>query len=442
MIVLGEAVGFVAEILEEFEAHVIAGEADGGGFGLDVKKFFFFGEGDDHGGFDVHGCEDFHGGVKLAEAAVDEDHVGVELVVLPGLAIAARNDLLNREIIVVTQIMFDLVAAIGIFEWHAVNEADLGADSFAALKMGDVDGLDNPRRLGQAEGFLQFRDAFLGMSDEGLGLPELLGAFAGAIAQSVEGFDFVAQLGRALEVDRLGSLFHLLLQIAQNGFAVAVEKLDEATDVVAIRIAGNFVGTGGSALIDGIEKAGAEEFLARIGFEYLQVAGAKFEGPLEVLDSFFELINAGEWAIEFDAFGAGDAGDVDAGIIIVERDHQVGVGLVIDEANIKARLDVLDEAVFREERFDFAIGLERFEIDDVLEQAGFGVLELGAGLEIGTDAVAQGRGLAHINHSAFVILHEVDAGGFGEALGLLVEVLDAFIHDGWCIISWVLYGGL
>ncbi len=78
----------------------------------------------------------------------------------------------------------------------------------------------------------------------------------------------------------------------------------------------------------------------------------------------------------------------------------------------------------------------------MLEQAGFGVLELGAGLKIGADAVAQGGGLAHINHAALVILHEVDAGGFGEALGLLVEVLDAFIHDGWCIISLVLYGGL
>ena len=77
--------------------------------------------------------------------------------------------------------------------------------------MGDVDGLDNPRRLGQAEGFLQFCDAFLGMSHEGLGLPELLGAFPSAIAKGVEGFNLIAKFCRALELHRLGGVFHLLV---------------------------------------------------------------------------------------------------------------------------------------------------------------------------------------------------------------------------------------
>ncbi len=161
MVVLGEAVGFVAEILQQFEAHVVAGEAEGGGFGLDVEQFFFLGERNDHGGFDVHGGEDFHGRVELAEAAVDEDDVGIKLVARAGFAIAARDHFLNRKVVVVAQIVLDLVAAIGVFEGHAVDEADFGADGFAALKMGDVDGLDDSRRLGQAEGFLKLGDGSL-----------------------------------------------------------------------------------------------------------------------------------------------------------------------------------------------------------------------------------------------------------------------------------------
>ena len=76
VIVLGEAMGFVADVLEEAQAGVVAGEADGFGASLGVDEFFFFGEGDDHGGFDVHGFEDVHGGVELAEAAVDQDDIG------------------------------------------------------------------------------------------------------------------------------------------------------------------------------------------------------------------------------------------------------------------------------------------------------------------------------------------------------------------------------
>ena len=181
-------------------------------------------------------------------------------------------------------------------------------------------------------------------------------------------------------------------------------------------------------MVDGVEQAGAEEFFSRVRFENFQVAGAEFEGPLEMLDSFFELIDAGERAIEFDAFGARDAGDVDAGIIIVERDHEIWIGLVIDEADVEARLDVFDEAILGQKRLDFAFGLEVFEIHHVLDHLRLEVLQPGAGLKIGADAVAQGGCFAHINHPTLVVLHQVNTGAFGKGFGLLVEVLDAFIH--------------
>lgn len=124
VVVLGEAVGFVADVLEEAQAGVVAGEADGFGAGLGVDEFFLFGEGDDHGGFDVHGFEDVHGGVELAEAAVDEDDVGEEFVAGAGFAVSAGDDFLDAEVVVVALAVLYFVAAIGIFEGDAVDEAD------------------------------------------------------------------------------------------------------------------------------------------------------------------------------------------------------------------------------------------------------------------------------------------------------------------------------
>src|SRR4051812_197477 len=49
VIVLREAVGFVAKILEQFQPHMVAGETNRGGFGLDVEQLFFLGERNHHG---------------------------------------------------------------------------------------------------------------------------------------------------------------------------------------------------------------------------------------------------------------------------------------------------------------------------------------------------------------------------------------------------------
>ncbi len=42
VVVLGEAVGFVADLLEEAEAWVVSSEFEGFGLALDVDEFFFF----------------------------------------------------------------------------------------------------------------------------------------------------------------------------------------------------------------------------------------------------------------------------------------------------------------------------------------------------------------------------------------------------------------
>ena len=82
---LREAVRLVADLLEELEAQIVAAELDGAGFPLDVDELFLFGEAHDHRRRDVECVEDVHGGVELAQPAVDQDDIRVELVPRPGL---------------------------------------------------------------------------------------------------------------------------------------------------------------------------------------------------------------------------------------------------------------------------------------------------------------------------------------------------------------------
>lgn len=157
-------------------------EANGIGLALDVDEFFFFGERDNLRGFVVHGFEEVHGGVELAYAAIDEDEVGKQFIAGGGFAVAAADDFLDGEEIVIALAVFDAIAAIAVFEGYAVDEADERADHFAALQMGDVDAFDDAWGLGKIEGGLEFGHALARIADEGFGLPEFFGAFSGAFA--------------------------------------------------------------------------------------------------------------------------------------------------------------------------------------------------------------------------------------------------------------------
>lgn len=431
---LSEAVGFVADVLEELEAEVVALDADGVADAVDVDEFFFFGEGDDLCGFVVHGFEDVHGGVELADAAVDKDQIGEKLVAGGGLAIPAGDDFLDGEEIVVALAMLDAIAAIAVFEGNAINETDERADHFASLQMGDIDAFDDARRLGEIEGRLKLGDPFARVADEGFMLPEFFGAFAGPLAEGLERFDLIAQSGGAFEVEISRGFVHLFFEVAKDAFAVAVEEAVEIADIFGISIARNLGGAGGGALFDCVEQTGTKEAALVVGFADLKMTGAEFEGLLEMGNGLFELIDAGEGAEELDAFGAGCAGDVYAWEFVAGGDHEIGIGFAIDQAGVVFGVEVFDEAVFGEEGFDFGIGMKDVEIDDIGEEAGFAEFQRGGGKEVGGDAIAEAGGFADVNDAAFVVLHEVDAGGFGEGAGFFEELGEAVGHG--CLGEW------
>ncbi len=116
VIALPETVGFVADVLKEFLGRRWCGESLMGPLrALDENFLFPLGQRDHHWRADVHFGKRGLGGVELAEAAVDEDHVGIKFGVLAGFAVAAGDDFLDGFVVINSGDGFDAVAAIAVF---------------------------------------------------------------------------------------------------------------------------------------------------------------------------------------------------------------------------------------------------------------------------------------------------------------------------------------
>ena len=119
----------------------------------------------------------------MADAAVDEDDIGVEFLACAGVAVAAGEDFSHGLVVVVGAAAWevgegvDFEAAVFLFEWAAVDEADFAADGFAALEMGDVEALDTADWGGEIESAGQGLAALEGVdvADLGFGLPLVAG---------------------------------------------------------------------------------------------------------------------------------------------------------------------------------------------------------------------------------------------------------------------------
>ena len=116
------------------------------------------------------------------------------------------------------------------------------------------------------------------------------------------------------------------------------------------------------------------------------------------------------------------AGYEDLGKTVGQGQLYVGVGLVVTQQDIEARLALLDQVVFKRQGLVFVGYEDIVQIDGLAHQrAGFGV-GLRSLQKIGANPGAKVLGLAHVNDFAFGVLVEVYAGLGGECADFLVEV--------------------
>jgi hypothetical protein len=115
----------------------------------------------------------------------------------------------------------------------------------------------------------------------------------------------------------------------------------------------------------------------------------------------------------------------DARKVLAERDLHVGVGLVVLEADVVARLVLLDEARLEEVGLGDRARDRELDAFRALDHAD--VADVQAGAEVGTDPVPQDVGLAHIKDAAAAVLEQVNARRVREGRDLGLEALAALV---------------
>ncbi len=160
----GEAVGFVAQALQEIQHRVARGELEGGAAGH-VEPFAAgiavgaFGDGDQWQVGDAEFFEHGLGGGELAGAAIDEDEVGPMRVIAVGVfglgaGEAAGEDFAHHgEIIAGGERAFDGEFAVGGFQGSVGSGDDHDAVGVGAHDVGVIVGFDAFGGFGQGEDF-------------------------------------------------------------------------------------------------------------------------------------------------------------------------------------------------------------------------------------------------------------------------------------------------
>ncbi len=107
---------------------------------------------------------------------------------------------------------------------------------------------------------------------------------------------------------------------------------------------------------------------------------------------------------------------------VAQRELDVGVGLIVTEQNVEARLALLDEVVFQRERFPLVCDENVLEIDGLAHEGTGFCVGLVGGKKIGPHARAQVFCLSDVDHLAFGVLVEVTAGAGRECAYFVVQI--------------------
>jgi len=106
----------------------------------------------------------------------------------------------------------------------------------------------------------------------------------------------------------------------------------------------------------------------------------------------------------------------------------VGVALVILQADVVARAVLLDQVHLQDEGFQFRSDHDPFDIGDVAHKLAGLVILVGAGVEVGAHPVAQADGLANVNDIAGAVFHDVTARFGWQRIEDALDVLGDIAH--------------
>ena len=215
----------------------------------------------------------------------------------------------------------------------------------------------------------------------------------------------VAQARRLLELEFLGSGAHLGIESVHDVVGVAVEELAQFSHELAIRHVVDLADTRPAALLDVEQQTGPAEALMLV--ELARAARAHREAPQQQVERFANGVGVCIWPEVPSALALATAHHQRPREGFVERHRQERVALVVTQANVEPRPELLDEAVLEHERLDLVTHLDPFHrLCGGHHLRGSGV-QLPGVLEVVREALTQARGLAHVDDGAKTILMQV-----------------------------------
>ena len=193
---------------------------------------------------------------------------------------------------------------------------------------------------------------------------------------------------------------------------MAVEQLFDLRDGLVVRLLRLIADARCGAFLDVIFEA--RLVLARrdrFGRQ-VQRAGTELEDRLDRFQRPLHVFDVGVGSEIFGAIFFDTPGGEDARKALV-LDTDVGIGLVVLEVDVVARLELFDEVVFQDQRFGLGVGDDHFDVGDFADQDLQASVLRAALLEVGAHTVAQVFGLAHVKHRALGVFVLIDAGTGG-----------------------------
>ena len=112
----------------------------------------------------------------------------------------------------------------------------------------------------------------------------------------------------------------------------------------------------------------------------------------------------------------------DLGVTVAEREFHVGIGLIVAQQDVEARLALLDQVVFKRQRLMLIRDGDVFQIHRLAHQrAGLG-MRLVRRKKVRPDPRTQVLGLADVDYSPFGVLIQIAAGAGGQRANFLEQI--------------------
>ena len=182
-----------------------------------------------------------------------------------------------------------------------------------------------------------------------------------ALEQRAHRLQLVAVLRGLLELLLLGGLAHPLVERLLDVAVAAREEVDDRLDVLAVLLLRDVAHAGRLAALDVVVETGAAGGAAGLR----PVAGAVHEDLAEQVERLAHPLGVAERAEVDPVLAVALAGEVDAREVLVERDPDVGVGLVVTQADVEDGAVALDELLLGQERLGLGLGRDELDVRDL-----------------------------------------------------------------------------